>query len=277
MIRPDNAEEMKTGNSFANPTNANFAMQLVVQLYRDAARVDAQQKHLYDLLLRQLTKAEVPQDLVEVRTKGFINEAPRMNVATTHARLGQFIIGPGKKTPLEWPLNHIVAFLEERSAVINLRGRCHWDLMCQNCCQPGHFATNCKFKPKCVRCDGAPHATRNCPRAEEDAISTSTSEPITAGDGIQRNVLNPPRVNFSDPKRSKKNSTTREEAFAKPNKQQDAMRKAYRDALYALRKARKDQDVEDLGTDEQGDDVSDDGEAGNEEAGGEGADDGISW
>ncbi|KAG9502797.1 hypothetical protein J7337_005631 [Fusarium musae] len=84
MIRPDNAEEMKTGNSFANPANANFAMQLVVQLHRDAALVDARdfskrasvliptpykgQKHLYDILLRQLTKAEVPQDLAEVRT-----------------------------------------------------------------------------------------------------------------------------------------------------------------------------------------------------------------
>jgi superfamily I DNA and/or RNA helicase len=84
MIRPDNAEEMKTGNSFANPANANFAMQLVVQLHRDVALVNArdfskrasvliptpykEQKHLYDILLRQLTKAEVPQDLVEVRT-----------------------------------------------------------------------------------------------------------------------------------------------------------------------------------------------------------------
>lgn len=89
MIRPDNAEEMKTGNSFANPANANFAMQLVVQLHRDAALVDArdfskrasvliptpykEQKHLYDLLLRQLTKAEVPQDLVEV---GTVDDSP---------------------------------------------------------------------------------------------------------------------------------------------------------------------------------------------------------
>ncbi|KAF5967547.1 MFS monocarboxylate transporter [Fusarium coicis] len=76
MIRPDNAEEMKTGNSFANPANANFAMQLVVRLHRDAALVDAhdfpkcasvpiptpykEQKHLYDLLLRQLTKGRSP-------------------------------------------------------------------------------------------------------------------------------------------------------------------------------------------------------------------------
>ncbi|KAF5703994.1 hypothetical protein FMUND_12753 [Fusarium mundagurra] len=289
LIRPDNSEESKNGSCFVNRANAHLAVQLVVQLYRDAALVDARdfskrasvliltpykgQRRVYDLLLKQLTKAEVPKTLVEVRTvddspsheadvvildlvrtvkKGFIHEAPRMNVATTRARLGQFMIGPGKKTPLEWPLDHPVAFLEERSAVINLTAAC-------------------------VRCDGAPHATRNCPRAEEDAISTSASEPITAEDGIQRDVLNPPRVNFSDSKRSKKNSTTREEAFAKPDKHQDAMRKAYRNALQALRKVRKDQDVQDLGTDEQVDVVSDDEEAGNEEVGNEGADDGISW
>ncbi|KAG9502798.1 hypothetical protein J7337_005632 [Fusarium musae] len=184
-----------------------------------------------------------------------------MNVATTRARLGQFIINPGKKNPLEWPLKNPVAFLEERNAVISLRGCCRWCLMCQNCCKTGHLATDCKFKPKCVRCDGAPHATRNCPRTEEDAISASASEPITAEDGIQRDVLNPPRVNFSDSRRSKKNSASREEAFAKSNKHQDAVRKAYRNALQALRKVRKDQDVQDLGTDEQVDLVS------NEEAG----------
>ncbi|KAF5615140.1 hypothetical protein F52700_13529 [Fusarium sp. NRRL 52700] len=313
LIRPDNTEVSKSGSSVSSPANANFAVKLVVQLYRDAALVDArdfseratvliltpykEQKYTYELLLRQLTKAEVPKDLVEVRTvddspsheadviifdlvrtvkKGFINESPRMNVAMTRGRLVQFVIGPSKKTPLEWPLNYLVAFLEERSAVINLRDRCHWYLMCQNCCQPGHLATNCKFKPKCVRYDGAPHATRNCPRAEEDAISTSASEPITAEDGIQRDVLNPPRVNFSDSKRSKKNSASREKAFAKPNKHQDAMRKACRNALQAIRKVRKDQDVQDLGIDEQVGVVSDE-EPDNEVVGNEEPDDDIRW
>ncbi|KAI1013581.1 hypothetical protein LB503_001893 [Fusarium chuoi] len=193
LIRPDNAEESKGGNSISNPAKAkaNFAVQLVVQLHRDVALVDArdfskrESKRLYDLLLRQLTEAEVPKDLVEVRTvddspsheadvvvldlvrtvkKGCINEAPRMNVATTRAcaraRLGQFVIGPGKKTPLEWPLNHFVAILEERSAVINPRDRCRWYLMFKNCCQPGHIATECKFKPKCVRRDAMEHPMR---------------------------------------------------------------------------------------------------------------------
>ncbi|KAF5639095.1 hypothetical protein F25303_7461 [Fusarium sp. NRRL 25303] len=301
LIRPDNAEESKGGNSISNPANAkaNFTVQLVVQLYRDAAFVDArdfskrasvliltpykEQKRLYDFLLRQLTRTEVPEDLVEVRTvddspsheadvvildlvrtvkKSFINEAPRVNVATTRACLGQFVIGPCKKTPLEWPLNHLVAFLEERSAVINLRDRCRWYFMCKNCCQPGHIATECKFKPKCVRCDEASHATRNCPRVEEGAISTSASETITADDGIQRDVLKPPCANFSDSKRSKKNSTTCEEAFAKPNKHKNAMRKAFRNAMRGLRKVKKDQDVQDVETDEHdqaGDDGADDG------------------
>ncbi|KAF4946293.1 hypothetical protein FGADI_11285 [Fusarium gaditjirri] len=88
--------------------------------------------------------------------------------------------------------------------------------------------------PKCVRCDGASHATRNGPRAEEGAISISASEPITADDGIQRVVLNPPRANLSDSKRSKKNSTIREDAFAKPEKHKDAMRKAFRKAMRGL-------------------------------------------
>ncbi|KAI1009130.1 hypothetical protein LB504_003586, partial [Fusarium proliferatum] len=229
LIRPDNAEESKGGNSISNPANAkaNFTVQLVVQLYRDAALVDArdfskrasvlilapykEQKRLYDLLLRQLTEAEVPKDLVEVRT---VDDSPS----------------------------------HEADVVI-------LDL-------PGHIATERKFEPKCVRCGGASHATRNCPRAEEDAISTSASEPITADDGIQRDVLNPPRVNFSDSKRSKKNSTTREEAFAKPDKHKDAMRKAFRNAMQGLRKVKKDQDVQDAETDEHdqaGDDGADDG------------------
>ncbi|CVK92794.1 uncharacterized protein FMAN_07636 [Fusarium mangiferae] len=268
LIRPDNAEESKGGNSISNPANAkaNFTVQLVVQLYRDAALVDArdfskrasvlilapykEQKRLYDLLLRQLTEAEVPKDLVEVQT---VDDSPSHEADVVILDL---------RTPLEWPLNHLVAFLEERSAVIDLRDRCRWYFMCKNCCQPGHIATECKFKPKCVRCDGASHATRNCPRAEEDAISTSASEPITADDGIQRDVLNPPRVNFSDSKRSKKNSTTREEAFARPDKHKDAMRKAFRNAMRGLRKVKKDQDVQDAETDEHdqaGDDGADDG------------------
>ncbi|KAI1062102.1 hypothetical protein LB506_009789 [Fusarium annulatum] len=225
LIRPDNAEESKGGNTLVEARDfSRRASVLILTPYKE-------QKRLYNLLLRQLTEAEVPKDLVEVRTvddspsheagvvildlvrtvkKGFINNAPRMNVATTRARLGQF------------PLNHLIAFTEERSAVINLRDRCRWYFMCKNCCQPGHIAIECKFKPKC------------------------------------RDVLNPPRVNFSDSKRSKKNSTTREEAFAKPDKHKDAMRKAFRNAMRGLRKVKKDQDVQDVETDEH-DQADDDG------------------
>ncbi|PNP79694.1 hypothetical protein FNYG_07040 [Fusarium nygamai] len=348
LIRPDNSEESKSGNCFANRANVHFAVQLVVQLYRDAALVDARdfskrasvliltpykgQRRVYDLLLKQLTEAEVPKTLVEVRTvddspsheadvvildlvrtvkKGFIREAPRMNAATTRARLGQFVIGPGKKTPLEWPLNHLVAFLEERSAVINLRGRCRWYLMCQNCCQPGHLATDCRLSrsvsdvlnPPRVNFSDSKRSKKNSTTREEafpkpdkhkDAMrqvfreamrglrevkkgqdakeDVETDEQDQAGedgadndgtaDGIQRDILNPPRVNFPDSKGSKKNSAIRKDAFAKPDKHKDAMRKAFRNAMQELRKAKKDQDVQDVGTDEQGpavDVVSDDG------------------
>ncbi|KAI1013580.1 hypothetical protein LB503_001894 [Fusarium chuoi] len=54
--------------------------------------------------------------------------------------------------------------------------------------------------------------------------------------------------------------TTREEAFAKPGKHKDAMRKAFRNAMRGLRKVKKDQDVQDVETDEQ-DQADDDGTA----------------
>ncbi|EWY90926.1 hypothetical protein FOYG_08250 [Fusarium oxysporum NRRL 32931] len=154
-----------------------------------------------------------------------------MAVALSRARLGTIVIGPGKKTLVTWLLNHLVGYLEERKAVINLKDHCRWYLMCQNCCQPGHLATDCRFQPKCVRCDGTSHATRNCPRAEEDQISTSASEPVTDDDGIQRDVLNPPRVDFSGSKRVKQNSASREDVFAKPDKHKNAMRKHFCDAM----------------------------------------------
>ncbi|KAJ4267489.1 hypothetical protein NW762_003596 [Fusarium torreyae] len=125
MIRPSYVEESKIGTSFSNPGNANFAMQLVVQLYRLANILDARdlnrrasvlfltsyasQKNLYDLLLRELTPAGVPKSLVEVRMiddsssheadiiiidwvrtakRGFISDPQRMAVALSRARIG---------------------------------------------------------------------------------------------------------------------------------------------------------------------------------------------
>ncbi|KAK2129784.1 hypothetical protein NOF04DRAFT_1369174 [Fusarium oxysporum II5] len=89
LIRPDNSEETKSGNSFSNPANANFAVQLIVQLYQAAGTVEAcdfsrrasililtpykAQRRMYDLLLLELTEAEVPKTLVEVRT---IDDSP---------------------------------------------------------------------------------------------------------------------------------------------------------------------------------------------------------
>uniref|UniRef100_A0A0D2XN87 CCHC-type domain-containing protein n=1 Tax=Fusarium oxysporum (strain Fo5176) TaxID=660025 RepID=A0A0D2XN87_FUSOF len=254
LSRPDNSEETKSGNSFSNPADANFAVQLIVQLYQAAGIVEAcdfsrrasililtpykAQRRMYDLLLLELTEAEVPKTLVEVRT---IDNSP--------SHEANIII-------LDW----------ERKAVINLKDHCRWYLMCQNCCQPGHLATDCRFQPKCVRCDGASHATRNCPRAEEDQISISASEPVTADNGIQQDVLNPPRVDFSGSKRVKKNSADREEAFAKTDKHKDAMRKHFRDAMRGLRKVKKGQDVkEDVESEDQ------------DQAGGNGSADEGNW
>ncbi|KAF4443427.1 hypothetical protein FACUT_1351 [Fusarium acutatum] len=242
LIRPDNAEESKSGNSVSNSANANansnFAVQLVVQLYRDAAPVDARDFSKRASVLipspykaqRRIHEADIViLDLVRTVKKGFISGSHRMAVSFSRARLSQIVIGPGKKTSLTWPLSHLGS----------PRGTC------EDCCQPGHLATDCRFQPECVRCDGASHATRNCPRAEENAISTSASEPITADDSIH---------------------TIREDAFAKPDKHKDAMRKAFRNAMRGLREVKMDQDVKkDVGTDEQG--PADD----------DGSDYGISW
>ncbi|KAM5512597.1 DNA helicase [Fusarium oxysporum f. sp. phaseoli] len=270
LIRPDNSEETKSGNSFSNPANANFAVQLIVQLYQAAGIVEAcdfsrrasiiiltpykAQRRMYDLLLLELTEAEVPKTLVEVRTIddspsheaniiildwGFITDSHRMAVALSRARLGTIVIGPGKKTLVTRLLSHLIGYLEERRAVIDLKGHCRWYLMCQNCCQPGHLATDCRFQPKC----------------------TFASEPVTADDGIERDVLRPPRVDFSGSKRVKQNSANREDVFAKPDKHKNAMRKHFCDAMRGLREVKKDQDVKEVIESDGQDQAGDDGNA----------------
>ncbi|KAF6516792.1 hypothetical protein HZS61_003995 [Fusarium oxysporum f. sp. conglutinans] len=176
LIRPDNSEETKSGNSFSNPANANFAVQLIVQLYQAAGIVEAcdfsrrasiiiltpykAQRRMYDLLLLELTEAEVPKTLVEVRT---IDDSP--------SHEANIII-------LDW-----------------------------------------------------------------------------------RDVLRPPRVDFSGSKRVKQNSANREDVFAKPDKHKNAMRKHFCDAMRGLREAKKDQDVKEVIESDGQDQAGDDGNA----------------
>ncbi|RKK72996.1 hypothetical protein BFJ69_g9703 [Fusarium oxysporum] len=190
LIRPDNSEETKSGNSFSNPANANFAVQLIVQLYQAAGIVEAcdfsrrasiiiltpykAQRRMYDLLLLELTEAEVPKTLVEVRT---------IDVSPSHE--ANIII-------LDW---------------------------------------------------------------------TFASEPVTADDGIERDVLRPPRVDFSGSKRVKQNSANREDVFAKPDKHKNAMRKHFCDAMRGLREVKKDQDVKEVIESDGQDQAGDDGNA----------------
>ncbi|SCO77641.1 uncharacterized protein FRV6_01853 [Fusarium oxysporum] len=176
LIRPDNSEETKSGNSFSNPANANFAVQLIVQLYQAAGIVEAcdfsrrasiiiltpykAQRRMYDLLLLELTEAEVPKTLVEVRT---IDDSP--------SHEANIII-------LDW-----------------------------------------------------------------------------------RDVLRPPRVDFSGSKRVKQNSANREDVFAKPDKHKNAMRKHFCDAMRGLREVKKDQDVKEVIESDGQDQAGDDGNA----------------
>ncbi|KAF4458022.1 hypothetical protein F53441_176 [Fusarium austroafricanum] len=71
MIRPDNAHETKSGHSYFSESNANFVAQLVVQLYRQAELLDARDH--FTTRFSELTPAEVPKSLVEVRT---IDDSP---------------------------------------------------------------------------------------------------------------------------------------------------------------------------------------------------------
>ncbi|KAM0295485.1 hypothetical protein ACHAO9_000566 [Fusarium lateritium] len=185
-----------------SPCNLSFNF---AEMPRPSTSETFPDKNYYDLLLSDLTEAEIPKSLVEVRTiddspsheadivivdwvrtgkKGFIDNPNRMCVALSRARVGTIMTGPGSKVDLGWPLSHIVEYCQDRNATIDLKDRCFWDLVCPYCCQPGHMAKDCTFQPKCDRCDGAPHATRNCPRSNEDAISDSATEPITANDAL---------------------------------------------------------------------------------------------
>ncbi|KAJ0131128.1 Ankyrin-1 [Fusarium oxysporum f. sp. albedinis] len=87
--------------------------------------------------------------------------------------------------------------------------------MCQNCLCSVRWS---------ISCDSQLPPRRGGP-------DTSASEPVTDDDGIQRDVLNPPRVDFSGSKRVKQNSASREDVFAKPDKHKNAMRKHFCDAM----------------------------------------------
>jgi superfamily I DNA and/or RNA helicase len=102
------------------------------------------QKNYYNILLSDLTKAEIPKSLVEVQTidsspsheadivtvdwvrtnnRDFIADPKRMCVALSRARIGTIMIGPGKKVPLAWPLSHLVEYCKDRHAAIDLKRR----------------------------------------------------------------------------------------------------------------------------------------------------------
>ncbi|KAJ3527096.1 hypothetical protein NM208_g10874 [Fusarium decemcellulare] len=77
----------------------------------------------------------------------------------------------------------------------------------------GYWKTN---QPKCQTCDGAQHATRHCPKSQEDAISEYADEAITANDLIIRNCLVENSVHTDGGKRVKKNKATRARELAMP-------------------------------------------------------------
>ncbi|KAF5005856.1 hypothetical protein FDECE_7730 [Fusarium decemcellulare] len=243
MIRPWNSCEAKIGDSFANGPNANFVSQLIIQLYRQAGLMNAYdaeinttassdedkvrvrrasiliitpyaaQRRAYHLVLRQMSDAEIPTSLVEVRTidsssgheadvviidcvrttkMGFVSDIHRMSVMMTRARIGTILVGTTSKMGFPSTFKSLIKYLVDRNSLIDhskLKIRTKWDKMCGNCIQPGHTASVCPFKPECQTCEGARHATRHCPKSREDAISVYADEPVRADDGIGRDCL----------------------------------------------------------------------------------------
>ncbi|CAJ0545528.1 Ff.00g090010.m01.CDS01 [Fusarium sp. VM40] len=55
----------------------------------------------------------------------------------------------------------------------------------------------------------APHATRHCPNAEEDAIFEWSDKPLTANDGVRRDIRAGRLPAMSDSKRHRGNKAKR--------------------------------------------------------------------
>ncbi|KAG5817567.1 hypothetical protein H9Q74_005521 [Fusarium xylarioides] len=249
MLRTRGANETPVGFSFNNRFNANFVIQTIIQLYRDGKILNADdiqnsafpvrrgsvliitsykaQKNMYQGLLEQVNEAEMPKELVDVRTIdespsfeadvvfaclvrtgkriGHINDDKRLNVCMSRAKVGAAIFGPGRDVDCtRAPFSLLIEHLGERQSIININNKVDFSIMCENCIQPGHNASKCPHTPHCVRCNER-HATRHCPRAEEDAISHYEQDRITADDGIKRNIRANTAMIMSDLKRDKGN------------------------------------------------------------------------
>ncbi|KAK7398570.1 hypothetical protein QQX98_012048 [Neonectria punicea] len=283
MFKIPEATENPVGTSYANDANALFVMQLVVQMYREMNPLNVRdvaacrrgeevrvrrgsimiltpysvQKNQYQLLLRQMSAAEYPTDLVEVRTiddspsheadivlidlvrtakLGFIGDPRRMDVMMTRARLATFIIGTDENMRGSAPFKDLLTWLEAREAVVSMgtaKSRPQWTMFCKRCIQPGHIELHCTVALACSFCDGASHATRNCPVAGNNAVSVYVEERIMADDGVQRNALIRTGIGKQEGKRVKKRKAGRADARKPPTAETDS-HSAYKSAARQL-------------------------------------------
>ncbi|SCN67021.1 uncharacterized protein FFB20_02444 [Fusarium fujikuroi] len=172
----------------------------------------AVQKRNIELLLKEATSAELPPGLVEVRTvdgslshsgavvivdivrtgrRGFIDDPRRVAVAFSRAELCTILIARERSVQERSRLGSAVQFLKERDAVYSLgraKSRPQWTEWCSRCLQPGHVAHGCKQTIRCTTCNET-HATRYCPQANTNEISLYAEDPVTADDGVSRNVF----------------------------------------------------------------------------------------
>ncbi|KAH7162196.1 P-loop containing nucleoside triphosphate hydrolase protein [Dactylonectria estremocensis] len=171
MVNLEDATEIRVGTSFANPINALFGRELVSYLYQTAPLVNlldvtagvnprfgtiliivayTAQKTEWDGLINQLSPAEAPRQLIEVRTiddsssheadlvicdlvrsgdrAGFLNDLHRLAVLATRARGTTIILGNNKskltrsqRTPTRSHLSQLFAWVEDNHTMVTVR------------------------------------------------------------------------------------------------------------------------------------------------------------
>ncbi|KAF4950423.1 hypothetical protein FSARC_13203 [Fusarium sarcochroum] len=255
LLNTQDADDLQNGQE----VNVRRGSILIVTMY-------SVQKREIELLLRQATVAELQPGLVEVRTadgslshkaavvivdtvrtgkRGFIDDPRRVAVTFSRAELMTIFVARAKSIPERTRLGSLVTFLKERDAVHSLgtaKSRPQWTIWCSRCLQPGHVADKCKQTLQCTTC-GESHATRYCPRVEENAISQYANDPITADDGVARDVFVSSGISNSEGKRvafRKQNRASRKP----PATVNTQIRSDYREAARSLRQTAEEQAAE---------------------------------
>ncbi|KAI5467348.1 hypothetical protein BGZ63DRAFT_419061 [Mariannaea sp. PMI_226] len=247
MVEFKNAEEGTVGTSFANPLHAVAGRDFLVSVYQDGPIQNAlkwksdqelefgttliitayaAQKNEWEGVLAELSPAELPKQLVQVRTiddspsheadlvivdltrstaQGFLKDINRITVMTTRARYAMVVfgnracIGKFRKSAL----NRFFEFLQHRSVIVSFDSAESKKRLkiCHRCHQQGHISSDCSVTLNCSICAGLDHkicspqhdhnhSLRRCPHANEAPFPVQYREPADRHtDGVARAPL----------------------------------------------------------------------------------------